>query len=178
MSYLPALLLLLLLLLLRCVFFRSPEDPDPSEEWPPSLITYEQYETELDEAISAHPKFGEWLSETRNYSVFTFDGSSDGFSYPDCQNSLSVKQLKDLYVTETNNKRIVNHAKRHTIKQKLKIRPKNLTEQQRLYDEENNAFKTAQKKWEDVRAHFYNQREWVRLRPVEPKKPDPEQVTQ
>jgi len=157
------------------MFFRSPEDPDPSEEWPPSLITYEQYETELNEAIRAHPKFGEWLSETRNYWEYTFDSSSYGFSHSRCQNSLSVQQLKDLYITETNNKRIMNHAKRHTIKQKLKLSPQNLTEQRVLYDEENNTFKTDQKKWEDARAP---RAPWAAapgrhaIRPVEPKKPE------
>jgi len=152
MSYLPALL----------------PPPSPAPSWPPSLITYEQYETELDEAIRAHPKFGEWLSENRKYWEYTFDSSSYGFSHSRCQNSLSVQQLKDLYITETNNKRIMNHAKRHTIKQKLKLSPQNLTEQRVWYDEE-------LKKWEDARAP---RAPWAAapgrhaIRPVEPKKPD------
>lgn len=64
-------------------------------EWPPTLSSYEQVQSELRAAIETHPPFGDWLMQHCNASAVCghYCGANGGEKYL----HMSVPQLKEEY---------------------------------------------------------------------------------
>ena len=63
-------------------------------EWPPTLSSYEQVQSELRAAIKTHPPFGDWLMQHCNASAVCGHGvGANGVKYL----HMSVPQLKEEY---------------------------------------------------------------------------------
>ena len=70
--------------------------------WPPVFQNYESYKSELDEAITQHPPFGEWLRRSNNSHL--------GFT---------VDQLKLEYIKHAKIANLKIHARREAIENKI-----------------------------------------------------------
>lgn len=145
-------------------WFSSSKDDESSDDatckWPPTFQSFEEYKTELEEAVVAHPPFGVWLRSYRNANHATLALSEPAMW------ELSVQQLKERYLhSATINNRTTN-AKRAFIEMHLEENKATYEKDQSELEPISESYALAMDSYKQAISHGYRNI----LRPKEPQK--------
>jgi hypothetical protein len=137
---------------------------DEVDDWPPVFKDYAEYKSELDEAISRHPPFGEWLAKYRNINhVLTSTGCpSDLWSVCNvaritnqCMWELSVDELKKRYVQQMTLKTAIQNGKRMFAEVHMAQNEDEYKEAEATFVAAQEAYKFALEKYTEAKKHGY-----------------------
>jgi hypothetical protein len=137
---------------------------DEVDNWPPVFKDYVDYKSELDEAISKHPPFGEWLAKYRNINHVLRESGvpdnkwevcTDARITNQCMWELSVDDLKKRYVKQMTLKTAIQNGKRMFVEVHMAQNEKECSEAEAAYVAAQEAYKFALEKYIEAKKHGY-----------------------
>ena len=141
------------------------ESADGATTWPPKFQSFEEYKSELDQAIDTHPPFGVWLRRYRNVSHMTH--STAWLQRNDVAMwNLPVTKLKERYFHSASLDNCTKISKRTFIEMQLEENKETYDKEESELQAKKASYALALESYEQARRYGYRHIP----RPKEPEK--------